>query len=389
MLRRLSGLFVVAGLVLSAVLPADAQSGLYSASDYRYRIATVAEGLVQPWSIAWLPNGDMLVTERPGRLRIIRSGRLLPDAVPGVPEVFYETTGQAGLFDVTPHPDFDDNQLLYLSYSKDLGDRTATAVVRGQFANNRLSNVEEMFVAKASGANHFGGRMAFDDDGYLFLTLGDRQAPPSGDLESHPAQDTSNHHGVVIRLNDDGSVPSDNPFVGQPAALPEIWSYGHRSPQGLAFHPETGDLWQSEHGPQGGDELNIVEPGKNYGWPVIGRGVNYGAGAPIHATILRDGMEQPAHFWVPSIGTSGLMIYTGDKFPQWHGDVFAGGMPAERIAHVILDDDFRTVVREETLAYGLGRVRDVRQGPDGYIYFAIDDRSTAAPTAIMRLEPAD
>lgn len=171
--------------------------------------------------------------------------------------------------------------------------------------------------------------------------------------------------------------------------MPENWTYGHRSPQGLAFHPETGDLWETEHGPQGGDELNILERGLNYGWPVIGRGVNYGEGNPIHATIVREGMEQPEHFWVPSIAASGLMIYTGDKFPQWYGDIFAGGLNGQQIAHVMLDEDYRTVIREETLAYQLGRIRDIRQGPDGYIYFAIDDRQNATPTAIMRLEPAN
>lgn len=376
-------------LMLSASLTATAQSDLYSASNYGYRITTVTDGLIQPWSMAWLPNGDMLVTERPGRLRVIRNGRLLPDAVSGTPEVFYEIDGQAGLFDVTPHPDFANNRLLYLSYSKTVGDNTTTIVARGRFESDELNNVEEIFAANAAGARHYGGRMAFDSEGYLFLSLGDRQAPPSGDLESHPAQDNRNHNGVMVRLNDDGSVPADNPYVGQADTLPEIWSHGHRSPQGLAFHPETGDLWETEHGPQGGDELNIIEPGKNYGWPVIGRGVNYGAGNPIHETIIREGMEQPAHFWVPSIATSGLMIYTGDKFPLWHGDIFAGGLGGEQLAHIMLDNDFRTVVREETLAYGLGRIRDVRQGPDGYIYFAIDDRTNAGETPIMRLEPAN
>jgi len=381
---------VIAGcLMLSASFSAIAQSDLYYASNYRYRIATVVEGFVQPWSIAWLPDGEMLVTERPGRLRVVRSGHLLPDPVAGLPEVFYETTGQAGLFDVTPHPDFADNRLLYLSFAKDLGDRTTTVIVRGRFENDRLSNVEEIFSANAEGARHFGGRMVFDSDGYLFLALGDRQAPPTGDLEAHPAQHLDDHIGVTIRLNDDGSVPADNPFARQSGAMAENWTYGHRSPQGLAIHPETGDLWETEHGPQGGDELNILEPGKNYGWPVIGRGVNYGEGNPIHATIVREGMEQPEHFWVPSIAASGLMIYTGDKFPQWYGDIFAGGLNGQQIAHVMLDDDFRTVVREETLAYQLGRVRDIRQGPDGYIYFAIDDRQNATPTAIMRLEPAN
>jgi glucose/arabinose dehydrogenase len=379
--------FALAGLILSAATTVFGQSDLWYASHYRYRLVTVVDGIVQPWSIAWLPDGDMLVTERPGRLRVVRDGALAPDPIAGTPEVFYESSGQAGLFDVTPHPDFSDNRWVYISYSKDLGDHTTTAVVRGRLQDDRLSEVEEIFVADASGANHFGGRMAFDDEGHLFLTLGDRQAPPVGDLEAHPAQDLGNHAGVIVRLNDDGSVPADNPFVGRAGALPEIWSYGHRSPQGLAFHPETGDLWESEHGPQGGDELNIIERGRNYGWPVIGRGVNYGVGNPIHESILREGMEQPAHFWVPSIATSGLMIYTGDKFPLWHGDIFAGGLNGQQIAHVMLDDDYRTVVVEETLAYGLGRIRDVRQGPDGYIYFAIDDRANASPTAIMRLEP--
>jgi len=375
--------------LLSSSLTANAQPDIWFASGHNYRITTYVEGLVQPWSMTWLPGGDMLVTERPGRLRIVRDGRLLPNAVAGTPNVFYGASGQAGLFDVTLHPDFENNRLLYLAFSKDAGDHTTTAVIKGRFDDDQLSDVEEIFAADASGANHFGGRMAFDEAGYLYLSLGDRQAPPSGDLVSHPAQDNSNHSGVMIRLNDDGSVPADNPFVGRPGALPEIWSYGHRSPQGLAFHPETGDLWESEHGPQGGDELNIILPGTNYGWPVIGRGVNYGAGNPIHETILREGMAQPAHFWVPSIATSGLMIYTGDKFPRWHGDIFAGGLGGQQIAHVMLDDDFTTVVREQKLAYGLGRIRDIRQGPDGYIYFSIDDRANATPTAIMRLEPAD
>lgn len=387
MLARILCLLGGTGLLLSLSLTANAQSDVYFASNYGYRIETVTEGLVQPWSMAWLPNGDMLVTEKPGRLRVIRDGRLLPDAIAGTPEVFYE--GQGGLFDVVLHPDFANNQLIYLSYSKPVGDNSTTAILRARLENNRLNNVEEIFAADANGASHYGGRLAFDNAGYLYLSLGDRQAPPSGDLENHPAQDNSNHHGVMVRLNDDGSAANDNPFVGQANVLPEIWSYGHRSPQGLAFHPETGDLWETEHGPQGGDELNIIEAGKNYGWPVIGRGVNYGPGAPIHSSIIQLGMEQPKHFWVPSIATSGLMIYNGDKFPAWHGDIFVGGLGGEQLAHVILDDDYRTVVREETLAYGLGRIRDVRQGPDGYIYIAVEDRDGSVPTAIVRLVPAN
>lgn len=366
-----------------------AQPAHFSAANYDYRVTTFVDGLVQPWSMAWLPNGDMLVTERPGRLRIIRDGHLLPNAVPGIPDVFYVLEGQSGLFDVVLHPDFADNKLLYLSYSKSVGDNSATTLIRGKFENDRLNNVEEIFTATARGARHYGGRIAFDADGYLFLALGDRQVPPYGDLENHPAQDNSNHNGVMIRLNDDGSVPADNPYVEHDTALPEIWSYGHRSPQGLAFHPETGDLWESEHGPQGGDELNIIAPGSNYGWPVIGRGVDYGIGKPLHEAILKPGMEQPKYFWVPSIATSGLLIYTGNKFPLWHGDIFVGGLAGQQLSHVMLADDFKTVVREETLAYGLGRIRDVRQGPDGYIYIATEDRANGGETPIMRLEPID
>lgn len=387
MFKKFSFLLIGASLLLTTSLSANAQSDTYFASNYAYRLTMVADGLVQPWSMAWLPNGDMLVTERPGRLRIIRDGNVLPNAVAGTPEVFYE--GQGGLFDVLPHPDFADNQMLYLSFSRANGDNSTTAIVRGRLVNDSLTNVEEIFAADASGASHFGGRMAFDSTNHLYLTLGDRQMPPSGDLAAHAAQDTTNHEGVILRLNDDGSVPADNPYVGQEGYRPEIFSYGHRSQQGLAFHPVTGDLWETEHGPQGGDELNLISAGNNYGWPIIGRGVNYGPGTPIHSSIIQVGLEQPLHFWVPSIGTSGLMVYTGDKFPEWHGDIFAGGLVGEQLAHISLADDNRTVIREETLAYRVGRIRDVRQGPDGYIYISTEDRANALPTPIYRLEPVD
>jgi len=382
-----------AGLLVIAAAAASAQSNIYYAAHHDYQVVTVADDLLQPWSMAWLPGGDMLVTEKPGRLRIIRDGRLLPEAVPGVPEVFY--TGQGGLFEVLPHPNFSDNRWVYLSYAKEEGETSVTAVVRGRFENDQLTNVVEIFSAQAVGFGHYGGKMVFDNDGYLFLTLGERQAPARGDLAAHPAQDLTNHQGVIVRLNDDGSVPSDNPFVGRSDALPEIWSYGHRSPQGLAIHPETGDLWESEHGPQGGDELNLIEPGNNYGWPVIGRGVNYGAvGRPIHEAIGQDGMTQPTHFWVPSIATSGLMVYTGDKFPLWYGSIISGALVGEQLARLHMSDDYREVIVEETLAYGMGRLRDVRQGPDGYIYLAISDgngggRGNFETTAVVRLEPID
>lgn len=311
---------------------------------------------------------------------------LVPDPVPGVPGVLAK--GQAGLFDVLPHPDFSSNRLLYLAYADPNNGASTTRVVRARFENNRLGELEEVFKAVAKGRDgHYGGKLAFDRDGYLFISLGDRQAPPSGDLERHPAQDLSNHHGVIIRVHDDGRVPDDNPFVGEPDALPEIWSYGHRNVQGLVIHPETGDVWNTEHGPQGGDELNRPEPGQNYGWPVVGYGVNYQSGLAIHEGTMREGMVHSEHLWVPSIAASGLMIYTGDRFPRWRGNVFAGGLRGQQLARLSMSADGRTVEREETLLQRMGRIRDVRQGPDGYIYVAIEDEEGLSP--IVRLEPAD
>ena len=376
-------------VLIPAVLVAQTQAGsadVQRSMLHDFRIVTVAEGLVNPWSIAFLPGGDMLITERPGRLRVVRNGRLLPDAVPGLPRI--RTGGQGGLLDVVPHPNFASNRLLYLSYSKPNADSSegTTAVARARFENDRLTNVQEIFEAKmwSQGRGHHGSRLAFDRNGFLFISLGDRQAPPSGNLEAHPAQDLSNHFGAIVRLHDDGRVPADNPFVARAGAVPEIWTYGHRNVQGLLIHPETGDVWATEHGPQGGDELNFIQPGKNYGWPVVGFGVNYRTGSAIHTGTHREGMEQPVHVWVPSIGASGLMLYTGNAFPQWRGSVFAGGMSGEQLVRLTLDG--RRVTNVETLLQRRGRIRDVRQGPDGFLYLAIDDRQGGA-TPIVRLEP--
>ena len=380
------GEFIFGAMVVALTIPsaAVAQAAVQRSAEHDYQLVTVADGLVNPWSIAFLPGGDMLVTEKPGRLRIIRNGALIPTPVAGVPEVFAQ--GQGGLLDVIPHPDFASNRLIYLSFSKPYadGEGATTAVVRGRFENDRLTNVEQIFEAVSRGAGHYGSRLAFDRQGYLFITVGDRQAPPSGNLEEHPAQDISNHHGTTVRLHDDGRVPADNPFVGQQNARPEIWSYGHRNPQGLAIHPETGEVWLTEHGPQGGDELNRVQRGANYGWPVIGFGENYRTGRAIHEGTHREGMEQPVNVWVPSIGTSGLLIYTGDRFPAWRGNMFAGGMVGQVVTRLVFDGP--RIVRREAIAQGIGRIRDVRQGPDGLIYLAIDDNQ-GAPTRIVRLEP--
>jgi glucose/arabinose dehydrogenase len=348
----------------------------------------VADGLINPWSIAFLPGGDMLVTERPGRLRIVRNGTLLPTPVAGLPPI--RTGGQGGLLEVVPHPNFATNRLLYISYAKPSADtmQGTTAVIRARFENDRLTNVQEIFEAAAwtRGRGHHGSRLAFDRDGFLFITVGDRQVPPAGDLKAHPAQDLSNHHGKILRLHDDGKVPADNPFVGRAGAKPEIWSYGHRNMQGLFVHPVTNEVWATEHGPQGGDELNLIKRGANYGWPVVGFGVNYRTGAAIHAGTHAEGIEQPVNVWVPSIAVSGLLYYTGDKFPGWRGSIFSGGMAGERLARVTLDST--RVMEVENLVQRQGRIRDVRQGPDGFIYLAIDHRQ-GEPTAVVRLEPAD
>jgi aldose sugar dehydrogenase len=379
---------ITAGLMVALAAPLAAQGPVHRSALHDYRVTTVVDGLNSPWSLAFLPGGDMLVTERGGELRIVRNGTLVPTPVAGVPQV--RTGGQGGLLDVVLHPDFASNRLVYLSYSKPSANDSlgTTAVVRGRFENDRLTNVEEIFEADAwwQGRGHHGSRLAFDGNGHLFISLGDRQVSPTGDLEAHPAQDRSNHIGSLIRIHDDGRVPSDNPFVGQAGVLPEIWSYGHRNIQGLVVHPETGDVWLTEHGPQGGDELNLSPGGGNFGWPVVGYGVNYRSGSAIHGATMREGMENPHHIWVPSIGVSGLMVYTGDRFPGWKGSIFAGGLVGEQVARLTLEGG--QVINEESIAQRMGRVRDVRQGPDGYIYLVIEGRGGLL-TPILRLEPAD
>jgi len=384
-MTRTKWTLALVGAVLIFGASSLGQSPVLKSAYHDYRVVEVASGLVNPWSIAFVPGTiDMLITERPGRLRIVRQGKLLPDPVDGVPRVFAQ--GQGGLLDVVPHPNFASNRLLYLSFSKPGAEpsQSTTAVVRGRFENDHLTNVQEIFVAKTQGRGHYGSRVAFDRNGFLFITIGERQAPPSGDLAAHPAQDFSNHHGTTIRLHDDGRVPSDNPFADRANALPEIWTKGHRNPQGMAIHPDTGDIWINEHGPQGGDELNLIRAGLNYGWPVVGFGVNYRTGSAIHAGTHREGMEPPVHVWVPSIGISGLMIYTGDKFPDWRGNIFVGGMAGQQLARLTMDG--RRVRNEETLLQGMGRIRDVRQSPDGFIYIAIED-DDGKPTPVVRLEP--
>ena len=367
-----------------------------------FSVDTVTGGLVHPFSMVFTPEGDLLVTERPGRLRIIRDDVLIDDPVAGLPEILAIGQGampqdgreQAGMRDLILHPDFAENRLLYLSYTKPGADSLGNiAVVRGRLEDDRLSDVEEIFHADAFGngsdrSSQWGGRLALDGKGYLFITIGDRQWPSEGDLSAHPSQSLANHNGTTIRLHEDGRVPEDNPFVGQEGVHPEIWTYGHRNAQGLAIHPETGDVWLNEHGPQGGDELNLIRPGLNYGWPIVGFGVNYRTGIAIHSATHQDGMEPPVHIWVPSIGVTGMLFYTGTAFPDWQGDMIVASLRGEQLVRLTLNE--QQVARQETLINGIGRIRDVRQGPNGIIYLAMDGDARGFdgdPTPIVRLIP--
>jgi aldose sugar dehydrogenase len=343
----------------------------------RIRVVPVAGGLANPWSIAFLPNGDMLVTERPGRLRIVRNGQLDPTPVGGVPEVF--AMGQGGLLEVLPHPNFAQNQWLYLTYSKPGQDNTATtALARGRFDGKALTDVKDLLVADNwnKGGIHFGSKLAFGPDGLLYMTLGER-------TDRDRSQNLNSHGGKTLRLRDDGTAAPGNPFAGRADAKPEIYSYGHRNAQGLAFHPDTGQLWSNEHGPQGGDELNIILPGKNYGWPVVTHGREYGpGGALISRHTWREDVEDPVLLWSPSIGISGLLFYTGDTFPFWKGQIFVGGLSGLRVDRVAFNEKGGLLGRDAiTLNH---RIRDVRQGPDGNIYLAVDSN----PGGVLRLEPA-
>jgi aldose sugar dehydrogenase len=344
--------------------------------EHQVRVVTVVEGLEHPWGLAFLPGGDILVTERPGRLRIVRGGVLDPEPLAGVPEVW--ARGQGGLLDVALHPQFATNRLVYLSYSKPGPRGATTAVVRGRLEENRLADVQEVFEADAWGQRpqHFGSRLAFDRDGFLYVTVGDR-----GEMQR--AQNRGDHAGTTLRLHDDGRVPADNPFVGQRGVRPEIYTYGNRNAQGMAVHPVTGQVWQAEHGARGGDEINVVRPGVNYGWPEITHGVNYD-GNPITPDTAREGMAQPLHHWTPSIAAAGLAIYHGDAFPGWRGDVFVTALAGQHLARVQFDG-IRPVREEKLLTDAGHRLRQVVVGPDGYLYLLVDARN--AP--LLRLEPAD
>jgi glucose/arabinose dehydrogenase len=367
------GLVLLGSLALGVSACAAAEDDERSDLD----LVTVAEGLEHPWGMTFLPDGRVLVTERPGRLRIIeRDGKASPP-ITGVPAV--DATKQGGLLDVALDPAFGENRLVYLSYSEPREGGNGTSVARGVLEGGGLTGVQVIFRQQPAmeGGYHFGSRLVFDRGGRLFITLGERNVGRA------QAQTLDNTIGKIVRINPDGSIPPDNPFVGKKGALPEIWSYGHRNVQGAALHPVTGELWANEHGPKGGDELNRVLPGRNYGWPTVSYGVEY-SGAKISDSGTAPGIEPPVHYWVPSIATSGLMFYTGERFPTWRGCVFVGGLKSQQLVRLRLDGD--RVVEEERLLRGVmkERVRDVEQGPDGYIYLLTDEDNGR----LLRLQPA-
>ena len=327
---------------------------------------TVVSGLEHPWALAFLPDGRILVTERPGRLRIVDTGGRLSEPLAGVPAV--HAVSQGGLLDVAIDPAFAQNQLVYLSFSEPgEGGTSGTAVARGRLGNGRLDNVEVIYrqEPKVRSGGHFGSRLVFSREGMLFITQGDRQAATF----RGQAQQLSSGIGKIVRVNRDGGIPGDNPFVGQNGARPEIWSLGHRNVQAAALHPETGQLWTVEHGAMGGDELNHPEKGKNYGWPVITYGRDY-SGASIGEGAQREGMEQPVYYWDPVIAPSGMAFYTGDRYPGWRGSVIIGGMGVRALVRLTMEND--RVTGEERYLGG-ARIRDVQQGPDGLLYLVTDE----------------
>jgi len=360
-----------------ALFPPDGQGQTIKTQEYAVRVVKMVEGLEYPWGLAFLPDGSMLVTERPGRLRVVgKDGKLAPQAVSGLPQI--AAHGQGGLLDVALHPHFAQNGLVYLSYAARGDGGVGTEVSRGKLVGNRLEEVQLIFrqQPKGSTGRHFGSRLVFDRDGYLYITLGDR-----GEMER--AQKADDHAGSVIRLHDDGRVPADNPFVDKPGWKPEKYTLGNRNLQGAALHPRTGLLWTHEHGPQGGDEVNVIRPGVNYGWPVITYGVQYVVGTRIGEGTQKAGMAQPLYYWVPSIAPSGMAFYTGDRFPRWRGDLFVGALRDQMLVRLTLDGE-KVVKEERMLKNVLGRIRDVRNGPDGCLYLLTDESNGV----LARLEPA-
>ncbi len=358
----LARFFLASALLLSQPGCAEVSADSLDTEAGRLKVETVASGLDHPWGAAFLSDGRLLVTERAGSLRILSKDGKLSEPLGGVPMV--EVKGQGGLLDVAIDPSFAENKLVYLSYSEPGKEGSATAVARGTLTDQGLADVKVIFrqVPEVDNGLHFGSRLAFSKDGKLFITLGER-------LQFEPAQDLSNTLGKIVRINADGSVPQDNPFLGQKDAQPEIWSYGHRNAQGAAIHPETGELWETEFGPFGGDELNIPKAGSNYGWPVVSWGRHYN-GKAIPEPTTHPEFADAIYHWTPVISPSGVAFYTGDAIPAWRGNLLIGGLSSEALVRLTLDGN--KVVKEERIPMG-ARIRDVIQAPDGSVYVLTDD----------------
>ncbi len=364
----------------------------------KIRVVTVATGLFHPWSLAFLPDGNILVTERNGKLRLIRNGVLLPDPVWTAPAASLKDPAQANdsLHFIAIHPQFAQNRLVYVSYPKREQRGFTLAVARGHLSGNTLEDVKEIFVADAweTGGN-LAGRIFFGPDASLYVTIGDRDRICCNGSEDNSlrmkAQSLDNHVGKTLRLREDGSVPPDNPFVGRAGAKPEIFTYGHRNGYGLTIHPETGQIWQAEIGPMGGDEVNILQPGHNYGWPLVSTGRNYTGSLVSDQPWARPGMDNPRIHWVPSISPSSLMFYTGDKFPSWKNNLFVGSLTQKQLIRIAFNQPSQAEKREGLLIPLEVRIRDVQQSPDGYIYVATELASggNAADGTVLRIEPAD
>lgn len=365
----------LACLLAPAALALDApDERVFKTELYTVRAVSVVTGLNHPWAMAFLPDGRMILTERRGTMRVLDGGKLVDKAIEGIPQVAEH--GQGGLMDVALHPKYAENGWIYWTYNAGKAEAYGTELARGKLGGTRsapvMTDVEVLFQMqpKSAAKQHFGSRIVFDRQGFVFVTLGDRgDSPAKGSAQR--AQQLNDHAGKSIRLHDDGRVPADNPFVKAQGAKPEIFTLGNRNIQGAALHPETGRVWAHEHGPQGGDEVNILAAGSNYGWPVITYGANYGSGTKIGEGTSRDGIVAPLHVWVPSIAPSGMAFYTANNFPKWKGNLFVGALAKQALVRLTLKDD--KVISEERLFDGkLGRLRDVRQGPDGNLYVLTD-----------------
>lgn len=367
---------------------------VFETKEGRIRVVPVATGLYHPWSLAFADAHTLLVTERNGRLRLIRDGVLLPDAVWTSPTPPGE--GGDSLHFVAIHPRFAENQLVYLSYPKRDGERFTLAVARGRLSGAKLTDVQEIFMADAweTGGN-LAGRVFLTPDGLLYITVGDRDRLCCTGTEDNSlrmkAQALDNHVGKTLRLRDDGKVPSDNPFVGRAGAKPEIFTYGHRNGYGLAVNPETGELWQAEIGPMGGDEINILIPGHNYGWPLVSTGRNYTGTLVSDQPWARPGMDNPRFHWVPSISPSSIMFYTGDKFPKWKNNLFVGSLTQQKLIRIAFHQPSQAEPQEGLLVPLQYRIRDIAQSPDGYLYVATEKtfRGNASDGTVLRIEPAE